>query len=110
MFVCTLNQMRSKTAEELYKDDERFIVKSAGMADEAPVHVDSKLLEWADYVVVMEEMHEKSIKKDYPRIYAKKKILSLDIPDMYFFMQRDLIDLMQEKFESVYEKEIAPNA
>jgi protein-tyrosine-phosphatase len=33
LFVCTANKMRSKTAEELYKNDARFMVKSAGVAD-----------------------------------------------------------------------------
>jgi hypothetical protein len=30
LFVCTINKMRSLTAERIYQKDERFKVKSAG--------------------------------------------------------------------------------
>ena len=110
LFVCTFNQMRSRTAEELYQDDERFIARSAGTDKDAPVRVDLETLMWADVVVVMETTHQTWIKIGYPLIYEKKKVLCLDIPDMYLFMQKDLIALMKKKFESLYREEIAPNA
>ena len=110
LFVCTLNQMRSKTAEELYRHDERFIIKSAGVANEAAVHVDLELLIWADYVIVMEEMHLRWINRNYPIIYADKKVISLDIPDEFFYMQPVLVKLVKQKFEEVYREEIAPES
>jgi len=31
LFVCTANQQRRPTAEELYRNDRRFTVRSAGL-------------------------------------------------------------------------------
>ena len=110
LFVCTANKMRSKTAEEIYKDDERFIVKSAGVAVFAEVPLDLDMLTWADYVVVMEEMHSQWIRESYPVFYSHNpgKILCLDIPDIYNFMDPELVNQIQSKFENRYQEEIKP--
>lgn len=110
LFVCTLNQMRSRTAEELYKEDERFIVKSGGVDDEAVVQVNLESLEWADYVVVMEEMHRNWIRSCYPLIYGNKKVLNLDIPDIFYFEQPELVSQVKNKFETLYQKEMKNNS
>lgn len=109
LFVCKFNKMRSKTAEEIYKNDERFEVKSAGVDEYAEVFVSSELLEWADYVVVMEEVHRKWLSICYPIIFSKKEILCLDIPDFYDFMDPQLIFLIREKFELIYKETINMN-
>lgn len=106
LFVCTANKMRSKTAEELYKNDERFMVKSAGVADFADVPVNLELLIWADYIVVMEEMHLEWLRQYYPITYANKKIFCLEIPDLYDFMEPELVFQVKQKFETLYQKEI----
>jgi predicted protein tyrosine phosphatase len=110
LFVCTANRMRSKTAEKIYKNDERFIVKSAGVADFADVPLSLELLNWADYVVVMEEEHIERIRESYPRFFLHKheQILCLDIPDIYNFMDEDLVIKIQHKFETRYQEEIKP--
>ena len=58
LFVCALNQWRSPTAEQLYKDDARLEVRSAGLRPEAPRRVAERDLKWADVVFVMEQ-HQK---------------------------------------------------
>ena len=110
LFVCTANRMRSKTAEEIYKNDERFIVKSAGVADFADVPLSLELLNWADYVVVMEEEHIERIRERYPRFFLRKheQILCLDILDIYNFMDEDLVIKIQHEFETRYQEEIKP--
>lgn len=107
LFVCTFNKMRSKTAEELYKNDERFSVASAGISESAAVQVHPELLAWADFVVVMEEMHRQYILTAYPDVMARKKILCLDIPDDYWFMDANLVLLINERFDERYQEENA---
>jgi predicted protein tyrosine phosphatase len=106
LFICTANKMRSKTAEEIYKNDVRFLVKSAGMADFAEVPVSLDLLIWADYIVVMEEMHLEWLRQCYPITYANKNIFCLDIPDLYDFMEPELVLQIKQKFETLYIEEI----
>jgi predicted protein tyrosine phosphatase len=110
LFVCTANRMRSKTAEKIYNDDERFIVKSAGVADFADVTLNLELLTWADYIVVMEKMHIEWIRQCYPVFYSHKQeqILCLDIPDIYNFMDFELVYQIEHKFETRYQEEIKP--
>ena len=108
LFVCTANKMRSRTAEEIYKIDERFLVKSAGVASFADVPLNLEMLNWADYIVIMEEMHDEWIRQCYPSYYLQKneKILSLEIPDLYNFMEPELISMIRQNFETLYQQRI----
>jgi len=108
LFICTVNRMRSATAERIYADDERFNVDSAGTDKSANVQVDEYQLEWADYVIVMEMMHRNKIRQMFPELYKNRPIICLHIPDEYDFMEPALIDLLQRKFEHVYRTEITP--
>lgn len=102
LFVCTINRMRSATAHEIYKTDERFEVDSAGTHESAWNILSLTLLEWADTIVVMEKYHRNFIRKNFPAIYQSKKIVCLYIPDEYEYMQKELIYLLNDKFESAY--------
>jgi len=104
LFICTINRMRSATAHEIYKTDERFEVASAGTHQSAHSIVSLMLLEWADTIVVMEKYHRNYIRKYFPDIYQTKRIVCLYIPDDYDYMQPELIDLLKDKFESAYTK------
>lgn len=102
LFICTINRMRSATAHEIYKTDNRFELESAGTHESARNVVSLSLLQWADTIVVMEKHHRNYIRKHFPDIYEAKKIVCLYIPDEYDYMQPDLINLLKEKFESAY--------
>lgn len=102
LFICTFNRMRSKTAEMIYKDDERFEVKSAGTDEAAAVHVNLDLLAWADYIIVMEGYHLEWLRLQYPMLSAHKTILCLDIPDQYDFMSPFLVYMIKEKMAALF--------
>lgn len=104
LFVCTINRMRSATAQELYKEDTRFEVASAGTATSARQVLDSELLAWADVVLVMEKEHRNFIRKHFPTVYEQKKIVCLYIPDEYGFMQPELQYILRTRIEDVYER------
>lgn len=102
LFVCTVNRMRSLTAEKIYAEDERFEVKSAGTAEEANTAISKELLNWADAIVVMEKAHRNHIRKMFPDVYKSKKIVCLYIADVYDYMQPELIAVLKESVERVY--------
>ena len=93
LFICNQNQNRSKTAEEIFKG--RFQTKSAGLYNEEPVT--AKQLSWADVVVVMEDAQRAEIAKRFPKQYMQKRILSLNIPDVYHYNQPELIGILKAK-------------
>ena len=104
LFVCTVNRMRSAMAYELYKDDQRFEVDSAGTDRTAIVVLEEWHLEWADAIVVMEKMHRNKIRERFPHLYENKPIVCLYIEDIYDYMQPELIAVLREKFEDVYRR------
>ena len=93
LFICNQNQNRSKTAEDIFKG--RFQTKSAGLYNGKPVT--EKQLSWADLVVVMEDAQRGEIAKRFPKEYMQKRVLSLDIPDVYHYNQPELIKILKSK-------------
>jgi predicted protein tyrosine phosphatase len=98
LFICNQNQNRSKTAEKLFKN--KFKVKSAGLFNGKPVT--SSQIKWADTIVVMEDVQRSEIAKRFPQHYMQKRILSLDIPDVYQFNQPELIDVLKSKINELF--------
>jgi len=97
LFICAQNINRSKTAEHLFKD--RYETKSTGLYNLSPVTREQ--LEWADIVIVMEPAHREEISLLHPDMYLKKKIIILDIPDNYRYMQPELIELLEKKMTAL---------
>ena len=95
LFICNQNQNRSNTAERLFKY--KFETRSAGLYNEKPVTREQ--LNWADTIVVMEDKQRSEIAKKFPEIYIKKRIISLDIPDIYNYNQPNLINILQHKMK-----------
>lgn len=52
---------------------------------------------WADIVFVMERTHKAKLSKQFGADLRNKKIVCLDIPDKYAFMQPELIALLERK-------------
>ncbi len=95
LFICNQNQNRSKTAAELFK--QKYETRSAGLYNEHPVTQEQ--LAWADVIVVMEDMQRTELSKRFPRYYLQKKIISLDIPDIYRKDQPELIQELRKKIK-----------
>jgi predicted protein tyrosine phosphatase len=93
LFICNQNQNRSKTAADLFKD--RFQTSSAGLFSPTPLTEDQ--LSWAETVVVMEESQRSELARRFPKQYLQKRIISLDIPDIYRFNQPELIAALKQK-------------
>jgi len=97
LFICNQNENRSKTAEEIFKD--RFKTKSAGLYNTKPVT--EKQISWADTIIVMEEAQRSEIANRFPKQYMLKRILSLDVPDVYHYNQPELIGILKSKLDEV---------
>jgi predicted protein tyrosine phosphatase len=98
LFVCNQNQNRSKTAEELFKQE--FETKSAGLYNEKPIT--KKQISWADTVVVMEDEQRIELVKRFPELCLKKRILSLGISDAYHYNQPELIYELKQKASELF--------
>jgi protein-tyrosine phosphatase len=83
------------TAETIYKNNSEIIVKSAGTENFARIKVNSKLLIWADLIFVMEKHHKEKIISKFPNETKNMEIIILEIPDIYKFMDKELIEEIQ---------------
>ena len=97
LFVCSRNQWRSPTAEEIYKGYQGLHVKSAGTEPSARIKINAKHIVWADLIFVMEKKHKQRLLEKFPEETQDKQIVILDIPDEYGFMDAELIEDIQTK-------------
>lgn len=99
LFICSRNQWRSPTAEKIYSKDNRVNVRSAGTSPSARKTVNVKDIEWAELIFVMEHKHKERLKSAFARPLQFKKIIILDIPDEYQYMDEKLIELLKISVE-----------
>ena len=97
LFICNQNKNRSKTAEELFKED--FETRSAGLFNEHPVTKEQ--LAWADLILVMEDSQREELSTRFPKIYLKKQIICLEIPDSFHYNQKELVQLLTLRMRSI---------
>jgi predicted protein tyrosine phosphatase len=88
--------MRSSTAEAIYAA-EGYSVKSAGTSKNATVTLSNDLIEWADIIFAMEEKHKVILTNHFFDSATDKKIVVLDIPDNYYFMEAGLVKLIKDR-------------
>lgn len=100
LVVCGRNKKRSRTAESIYKNDNRFNVRSAGLSPKSDRKITENDLKWADLIFVMETGQRAKIWGLYRHIDFPP-IEILDIPDDYEFMDSELIDLLTERINDI---------
>ncbi|MES2058679.1 MAG: low molecular weight protein tyrosine phosphatase family protein [Pseudomonadota bacterium] len=97
LFVCSQNRLRSPTAEQIFASRPDMEVESAGTNHDADNPLTAELVEWADMIFVMEKVHRTKLQKRFRSALKTTRIISLDIPDDYDFMQPELIRLLEAK-------------
>ena len=97
LFLCSRNRRRSPTAERVFADREGVETDSAGLAPDAELRVSLDQLQWADLIVVMEKSHRSTLTRRFGRQLARARVVCLDIPDRYDFMDPELVDLLERK-------------
>jgi predicted protein tyrosine phosphatase len=97
LFVCSQNRLRSPTAEEIFSKLPGVETQSAGTDEHANVPVNPELIEWADVIYVMETSHRNRISKKFKKHLAGKRIVVLNIPDEFEYMQPELVAVLQRK-------------
>lgn len=97
LFICSINKVRSRTAEVVFNNSSEHNAKSAGISANAVVPVSSELLNWAEIVFVMEDTHEEYLRINFADETRYKEIVNLEINDLYYFMQPELVSTIKEK-------------
>lgn len=69
-------------------------MRSAGTEDKARVKVTSGHIGWADLIFAMEKKHVRRLQERFRDSLEGKKIICLNIPDDYQFMDSELIEVL----------------
>jgi predicted protein tyrosine phosphatase len=69
--------------------------RSAGTEAGARVKVTAGHLGWADLIFVMEKKHLRRLREKYAVELTGKRVVCLNIPDDYQFMQPELVERLQ---------------
>lgn len=97
LFICSRNQWRSPTAEQLWRSRPGYQVRSAGTSPKAKRTVSEADVRWADRIFVMEKKHKNRMTARFSRMLDFKMVHVLDVPDEYRYMQAELIDELEGK-------------
>ncbi len=93
LFICG----RSPTAEKTFSSYPGIEVASAGINHDAEEPLTPEWIEWADLIFVMEKSHRTKLSKKF-RVHLKnKRVICLDIPDEYAYLDPELVRLLQSK-------------
>ena len=103
LFICGRGISRSPTAERIFAAPGRVETASAGVSRDAETAVCADLIEWADLICVMEPRHRSKLNRAFGRQLRGKRVLCLDIPDDYGFMDPELIGVLLRRLSGILE-------
>jgi len=101
LFVCSRNQWRSPTAEQIWRKHPALSVRSAGTSPNARHPVSASDLQWAQIIFVMEEKHKSRLRTKFGRALENKPIHVLDILDEYKFMDPGLVEQLRQSVGAI---------
>jgi predicted protein tyrosine phosphatase len=97
LFICSANRLRSPTAEQIFASWQNVETDSAGLSNGASQELSTEQIEWASIIFVMEKAHRNKLSRKFKHHLNGKRVICLDIPDDYEFMQPELVRLLEAK-------------
>ena len=97
LFICSQNRLRSPTAEQVFASHPGIECASAGTNHDADNPLTPELIEWAEIIFVMEQTHRNKVTSKFRQHLANKRVICLDIPDEYEYMDTELVRLLKGK-------------
>jgi predicted protein tyrosine phosphatase len=97
LFICSANRLRSPTAEQVFSTWPGVETDSAGISSGASVLLSSEQIDWADIIFVMEKTHRTKLVRRFRHYLKSKRVICLDIPDDYEFMDPVLVQTLEQR-------------
>ncbi|WP_307589507.1 low molecular weight protein tyrosine phosphatase family protein [Paenibacillus wynnii] len=97
LFICSRNKWRSLTAEKIFDGFNGYEIRSAGTEEGARIKVTEGHIGWSDIIFVMEKKHTRRLRDKFPMSLKNKRLICLDIPDDYQFMDEELIEILKSR-------------
>jgi predicted protein tyrosine phosphatase len=103
LFICSQNRLRSPTAEAIFSTYPGIEAISAGTNKDADTSVSADMIEWADLILVMENVHRTKLTQKFGSLLRDERLYVLDIPDRYGYMDAELMRLLKVKVSRIIE-------
>jgi len=97
LFVCSRNKQRSLTAEKIFSYFDDYDVRSVGTEVNSRIKLTAGHIGWADIIFVMGKKHMRRIREKFNEYTSGKKIICLNIPDEYQYMDIELIKILKSR-------------
>lgn len=97
LFICGKARQRSPTAAQICDLWPDVSADYAGLSRDADEPLTQEGLDWADTIFVMERSQKKRVARTIGALPAGKRLISLDVPDKYEFMQDELVEILKTK-------------
>ncbi len=95
LFICSQNKLRSPTAEHVFAKWPNIETDSAGLNNDAETTLTPEQIDWADLIFVMEKAHRNRLTHKFKKHLKNKRVICLDIPDEYEYMDANLVRLLE---------------
>lgn len=76
-------------------------MRSGGTSKSSPRKVTVSDIEWADIVCVMEDRYAERLAQLFPEAMQSARVETLDIPDVYEFMDEELVNTLQMQMKEI---------
>lgn len=100
LVVCGRNKRRSRSAEHIYKNDQRFNIRSAGLSQQSEHKISKADVRWANLILVMDDEQKRYIKQMFSSQFLPP-IEVLHIEDKYEFMDDELVEILRINIEAL---------
>lgn len=97
LFVCSQARLRSPTAERVFADWPGVETASAGLNHDADCPLTAEDVVAADLIFVMEKTHRNRLGQKFRQQLNGKRLICLDIPDDYDYMDPVLVALLKAR-------------
>ena len=97
LFICGRGRHRSPTAAQFFSSNADWETDSAGLGADSDDVVSAGQVVWATDIAVMEKRLQARLRQMFPKLVSGKRIVCLDVPDDFAFMQEELIALLRAR-------------
>jgi predicted protein tyrosine phosphatase len=97
LFICGKARARGPTAAQIASGWDGVQADCAGVSEDADDLLSLEQLEWADIIFVMETRHKTRLLSKFGGAVRGRRVIGLDVPDLYSFMQPELVEILTRK-------------
>ena len=101
LFICSRNQWRSPTAEQIFRKHPLMFVRSAGTSPNARRKVSAGDIRWANVIFVIEEKHKSQLVAEFSRMIDGERIHVLELPDEYKYLGPELVEQLKPSVAAI---------